>query len=297
MRYSRIPAETVDSVSETTGTRLVVETEDGTFDLTSVKSDLRAYDDLAQAAIISDRSVGEIATMLAEEATEVDEDVLEGSRLLPLIPDEVWAAGVTYQISEEAREEESESSDVYMKVYDAERPEIFFKATPSRLAGPNEAVGVREDSGWDVPEPEIGIVLHRDEVVGFTLGNDVSSRSIEGENPLYLPQAKVYDRACSIGPSVVTTESGFDPENTTMTMRILRDGEQVFEGSASTNEMVRSFDELVEYYAKGGATPEWGVLLTGTTLVPPDEFTLTPGDRVEITVEDIGTLVNKVTEV
>lgn len=290
MRYSRIAGESGDS-------RLIVETDDGAFDLTSVKATLEGYDDLAFAAGVSDRSVDQIARDLVEDAAPVDESTLEGNRLLPLVPQEVWAAGVTYQISEEAREEESESSDVYMKVYDADRPELFFKATPSRLAGPNEAVGVRGDSDWDVPEPEIGVVLHHDEVVGFTLGNDVSSRSIEGENPLYLPQAKVYDRACSIGPSVTTSEGDFDPENAEITMRIYRDGEEIFSGTASTDEMVRSFDELIDFYGKHDVTPEWGVLLTGTTIVPEDEFTLTDGDTVEIEVDDIGTLRNDVVDV
>lgn len=290
MRYSRIPDETGEP-------RLIVETDGKSYDLTSAKTDLEGYSDLVRAATISDQPVDEIARSLIDSATTVSDGDLEGSRILPVEPDEVWAAGVTYKISEDARESESETADVYDKVYDAERPEIFFKATPSRIVGPNGDVGVRGDSDWDVPEPEVGIVLHRDKIVGYTLGNDVSSRSIEGENPLYLPQAKVYDRACSIGPSVVTADGDFDPEDTEMTMRIRRDGEQVFEGTASTAEMIRSFDELVDYYNKHDAVAEWGVLLTGTTIVPDDDFTLQPGDTVEIEVEDIGTLKNGVTAV
>lgn len=290
MRYSRIPGEQEDS-------HLVVETKNGAYDLTSVNEDLKGYDDLVIAGSISNRSVEAITQGLIEEAKEITNNDFEGDRLLPIIPDEVWAAGVTYQISEEAREEESESSDVYMKVYGAERPELFFKATPSRISKPNDPIGVRGDSSWDVPEPEMGIVLHRDEIVGFTLGNDVSSRSIEGENPLYLPQAKVYDRSCSLGPSITMVGDEFDPNDVEIAMNIYRDGDQVFEGSASTSEMVRSYEELVEYYSRHDSIPEWGVLLTGTTIVPPNDFTLKPGDTVEIEAAEIGVLRNHVVEV
>lgn len=290
MRYSRIPGESTESV-------LVVETNGGVYDLTSANEDLTGFSDLAFAAKVTEMSIDEITQDLLDAATAIGKSVVEGNRLLPVVPEEVWAAGVTYRISEEAREKESESADVYMDVYDADRPELFFKATPSRLSAPNEPVGIRKDSSWNVPEPELGLVLHRDEVVGFTLGNDMSSRSIEGENPLYLPQAKIYDKSCSIGPSIVTKAEGFDPSNAEIGMKIFREDSIVFNGSASTSEMVRSFDRLVNYYAKHDNPPKWGVLLTGTTIVPEDEFTLQEGDKIEITIDEIGTLTNTVATV
>lgn len=216
-----------------------------------------------------------------------DDDVL-----LPVTADEVWAAGVTYQISEQAREAESGKPEVYIDVYDSERPELFLKATPSRTVGPNEAIGIRGDSTWDVPEPELGVVLHREEVVGYTIGNDVSSRAIEGENPLYLPQAKVYDRCCSVGPCVATADVVDDPHDLEMALSIERDGEVVFEDSTSTNEMATTCENLVSYLRRHNNLPETVVLLTGTALVPPESFTLTEGDQVTIDIDKIGQLVN-----
>ncbi len=204
----------------------------------------------------------------------------------------MWAAGVTYQISEEARKAESGKPEVYMDVYDSDRPELFMKATPSRTVGPGEAIGVRGDSTWDVPEPELGVVLHRGDVVGYTIGNDVSSRDIEGKNPLYLPQAKVYDRCCSIGPCVASAETVEDPHDLEMSLTIERDGETVYEDSTSTSEMVNSCEELVSYLGRHNSLPETLVLLTGTALVPPESFTLTEGDEVTIDIDRIGRLVN-----
>jgi 2-dehydro-3-deoxy-D-arabinonate dehydratase len=185
--------------------------------------------------------------------------------------------------------------DIYVDVYDAERPEIFFKATAERTVGPGEAIGVRGDSDWNVPEPELGVVLYRGDTVGYTVGNDVSSRAIEGANPLYLPQAKVYDRCCALGPCVATDVS--DPHDLELSMTITRDGETVYEGATSTAEMVRTCEELVSYLTRHNTLPEVTVLLTGTSLVPEDEFTLQPGDGVTIDIEDIGTLSNPVVEV
>ncbi|MBP1986850.1 fumarylacetoacetate hydrolase family protein [Halolamina salifodinae] len=265
-------------------------------DLTAVKPRLRTFRDLAAAADVADEGVDDIATNLAAEAPRVDAPA-DGDTALPLIPEEVWAAGVTYEISEQAREEESGMADVYLDVYDGERPEIFFKATPSRTVGPGEAVGVRGDSDWNVPEPELGLVLYDGEIVGYTVGNDVSSRAIEGENPLYLPQAKVYDRCCALGPCVVGAGGVEDPHNLAMSMRIDRDGETVYDDVTSTAEMARTCEELADYWQAHNAVPELGVLLTGTSLVPEGEFTLRPGDEVTIEIEEIGELRNSVVEV
>ena len=214
--------------------------------------------------------------------------------LLPLEPPEVWCAGVTYERSRDARIEESAARDVYSLVYDADRPELFLKdAGCRRTVGPGASIGVRSDSGWNVPEPEIGLVLAADgRVAGVTIGNDVSSRDIEGANPLYLPQAKVYAGACSLGPAVL---SPLPDEPFEIRMQI-RDaaGAEVFSGETSTSRMKRTFAELVEYWLRDNPVPPGSVLLTGTGLVPPDDFTLEPGHVVEIHVPGIGTLSNSV---
>jgi 2-dehydro-3-deoxy-D-arabinonate dehydratase len=266
------------------------------YDLTSADADLRSFGDLARAASLTGAAIDEIAARLAETAETIDPEHVERTATVPVDASEVWAAGVTYKISEEAREAESSMPDMYLDVYDAERPEIFFKATPSRTVGPNESIGVRGDSEWDVPEPELGIVLRRGEIVGYTIGNDVSSRSIEGQNPLYLPQAKVYDRCCSLGPCVVPADD-VDPHDLEMSMRIHRDDGIVYEGKTNTGTMVRSCEELVSYFSRHNAVPELAVLLTGTSLVPEESFDLTVGDVVEIEIEGIGTLTNPVVEV
>ena len=274
---------------------LVAETDSIYYDLTARKPELSGFSDLARAASLVDESIDDVARGIVEHAPVIDEATVEDGRALPLIPEEVWAAGVTYAISEQARQAESDSPDMYVGVYDAERPEVFFKATPSRTVGPDDDVGVRGDSYWNVPEPELGVVLYRGDIVGYTVGNDVSSRDIEGENPLYLPQAKVYDRCCSIGPCVASTETVTDPHDLSMTMTITRDGEDVFTGETSTGEMVRTCEELTEYYTKHNAVPELAVLLTGTSIVPDDDFDLAEGDEVHIDIEEVGTLSNGVT--
>ena len=275
---------------------MIADDGDAAHDLTAVKPRLDNFTDLAAAASVADATVDELSETLAADAPTVERERLTDSAL-PIVPDEVWAAGVTYEISEEAREAESGMPEMYVQVYEAERPEIFFKATPSRTVGPGEPVGIRGDSAWDVPEPELGIVLYDGDIVGYTIGNDMSSRSIEGENPLYLPQAKVYDRCCSIGPCVASAESVGDPHELTMTMEISRDGETLYEEETSTGKMDRSCEELVRYWRDHDAVPENGVLLTGTSLVPDDEFTLHPGDEVRIAIDRIGALVNTVVEV
>jgi 2-dehydro-3-deoxy-D-arabinonate dehydratase len=215
--------------------------------------------------------------------------------LLPILPPEVWCAGVTYERSRDARTRESTVRDVYSLVYGAERPELFLKdAACRRTVGPGQPIGVRGDSSWDVPEPEIGVVLGaRGEIAGYTIGNDVSSRSIEGENPLYLPQAKVFAGSCSIGPAVLEAD-GTKPVFEIRMQILGHHGGELFSGETSTRRMKRTFEELVSWLLRDNPVPPGSVLLTGTGLVPPDEFTLQPGHRVEITVPEIGTLANPV---
>ena len=213
----------------------------------------------------------------------------------PIDAQEVWAAGVTYLRSRNARMEESSQSDVYDRVYDADRPEIFLKATPSRVVSPNSAVGIRSDSGWDVPEPELALLINAGgEVVGYTIGNDVSSRSIEGENPLYLPQAKVYAKCAGLGPVVVLTDEISDPTDLPITLEIMRGGEVLFSEETGTSRMHRTCADLVTYLFRGNAFPAGVFLMTGTGIVPPSEFTLQDGDSVTITINPIGALTNPV---
>jgi len=214
--------------------------------------------------------------------------------LRPVDPPEVWCSGVTYERSRDARIEES-GSDVYARVYDAARPELFLKdAQCRRTVGPNEPIAIRSDSAWNVPEPEIGVVLgERLEIVGYVIGNDVSSRDIEGANPLYLPQAKVFVAACAIGPAVYVPEDWEAPLAIEMTIRDAS-GAELFTGETTTAKMRRTFTELVDWLTRDNPVPPGSVLLTGTGLVPPDDFTLLPGHVVEIHVPPIGTLTNPV---
>jgi 2-dehydro-3-deoxy-D-arabinonate dehydratase len=199
---------------------------------------------------------------------------------------EVWASGVTYEMSREARKAESAKADVYEKIYDAERPELFFKAVGRRVAGHGGTVRVREDSRWNVPEPELVLVVNdRMEIVGYTAGDDVSSRDIEGENPLYLPQAKIYDGSCSLGPAIVLPVG--DLRDLPIRLRIRRNDESAFEGEISTSRMKRTPEELAAYLGRELSFPNGAFLMTGTGIVPQDDFTLTPGDRVEISVGEL----------
>ena len=208
---------------------------------------------------------------------------------------EVWAAGVTYKQSEQARMEESGTPDIYANVYAAKRPELFFKATPRRVAGPDAPIVVRTDSTWDVPEPELVLVVNAHaEIIGYTIGNDVSSRSIEGENPLYLPQAKVYAGCCSLGPGITPAWEISNPYNLTIHLAIERNGQVYWEGATSTRELKRRFDELVTYLFLENDFPDGVFLCTGTALVPERQFTLEPGDVVQIDVDQLGTLRNPV---
>ena len=274
------------------GGRLAVADEEQVFDITAAEPQIQTFRDLLRASTITDLSPDAIASRHINPEVSISRKQIEENSLQPVVADEIWAAGVTYRVSEEAREAESKMPEMYLEVYDAERPEIFFKATPDRTVGPGEAVGIRPDSDSDVPEPELGVVLFQGQPVGYTIGNDMSSRSIEGENPLYLPQAKIYDRCCSIGPSVVTGID--DPHSLDLSMDIYRSGERVYQGQTNTSEMVRSCDELVSYFTSYNTVPELSVLLTGTSLVPDLGFTLREGDRIDISVESIGMLQNSV---
>jgi 2-dehydro-3-deoxy-D-arabinonate dehydratase len=221
--------------------------------------------------------------------------VAEVHLLAPLDRQEVWAAGVTYKRSREARERESVgAARFYDLVYTANRPELFFKANPFRVAGPGEPVRIRRDSRWSVPEPELALVLSPAlKIVGFTIGNDMSARDIEGENPLYLPQAKVYDGCCALGP--VITLAGELPDHVGISLEIDRDGRRAFEGTTSLAAMKRDLQELVSWLGREASFPDGAILLTGTGVVPPDDFSLAPGDRISIHIDGIGTLSNVVT--
>lgn len=209
---------------------------------------------------------------------------------------ELWACGVTYLKSKIGRQEESKTaggSDFYARVYDADRPEIFFKATPNRVVAPGAQVRIRKDSTWDVPEPELTLlVTSSGKIVGYTAGNDMSSRSIEGENPLYLPQAKTYDACAAVGPCILVTEHPLD--SAAIDLAIYRNGAAVFEGSTSISQMKRTPEELVSYLFRECSFPYGCLVMTGTGIVPGSDFTLTSGDEIRITIEHIGTLVNTV---
>lgn len=214
----------------------------------------------------------------------------------PIDRQEVWAAGVTYLRSRDARMEESTSAkSAYDLVYEADRPEIFFKATPSRVSGPGETIAIRGDSTWDVPEPELALVVNRGgEVVGYTVGNDVSSRSIEGENPLYLPQAKFYSKCAALGPVIALAWEIAEIKDRTIRLVIRRGGEVQFDGTTSTSQIHRTFEDLVGYLRRYNEFPAGVVLMTGTGIIPPSEFTLEDGDDVEIAIDGIGSLRNPV---
>lgn len=220
-----------------------------------------------------------------------------GGILAPIGHQEVWAAGVTYYRSRGARMEESKDAgggNFYDRVYSAERPEIFFKSTASRTVGNGGKVRIRADAHWSVPEPELTLVVSpRGRIVGYTIGNDMSSRDIEGENPLYLPQAKVYNGSCALGPGILVTESPL-PQSTEIALEIDRKGRVEFSGSVALTELKRDPKTLVEYLLRDNSFPSGCFLMTGTGIVPPNSFTLASGDRIRITIEPIGTLENEV---
>src|SRR5450631_80448 len=215
--------------------------------------------------------------------------------LPPIGSQEVWAAGVTYFRSRDARMEESKGAgggDFYDRVYHATRPELFFKSMPHRVVGPAGKVAIRDDASWSVPEPELTLfVSPGGKIVGYTIGNDMSSRDIEGENPLYLPQAKVYDRSCALGPCILVTDSPL-PASTEIRLEIIRAGQTAFSGSTNLSNLKRDPALLVQYLYRDNVFPAGCFLLTGTGIVPPDSFTLNQGDEISISIEGIGTLTN-----
>lgn len=225
------------------------------------------------------------------------EALISNELLAPIDGQEIWASGVTYYNSKLGRQEESKEAgggDFYARVYVADRPELFFKATAHRTVGSGGNVRIRKDSTWDVPEPELTLVITSNgEIVGYTIGNDMSSRSIEGENPLYLPQAKTYDGSAAIGPCIYVTKEPL-PENTKIELKILRDEEAVFEDEIGIDQIKRNFEDLVGYLFRETTFPKGCFFMTGTGIVPGKDFTLKENDEIRITVQPIGTLINKV---
>jgi 2-dehydro-3-deoxy-D-arabinonate dehydratase len=251
---------------------------------------LRADADLDRVLAESPDALGEL--LVSKGVGEVP----PGSRaLVPLQGQEVWAAGVTFERSRDARKEESDLPDHYDKVYDAKRPELFLKALPGRVRGPGEPIGIRADSTWDVPEPELAVVADASgRLVAYSVGNDVSSRSIEGENPLYLPQAKVYRGSAALGPCLVPVAEAPPFETLSVTLEISRDDNTIFQDSVSLVTMRRRPDELLSWLFLAEDFPVGVALLTGTSIVPGPELTLRPKDRVAISISGVGTLVNTV---
>jgi 2-dehydro-3-deoxy-D-arabinonate dehydratase len=240
----------------------------------------------------ADEIVATLTSLLASEdvpsAIAIEEVQLEA----PLDGQEVWAAGVTYKRSKTARMEESAAAaSCYDRVYASDRPELFFKATPNRVAGPGQPVRIRVDASWNVPEPELALVINsRKQLVGFTVGNDMSSRDIEGDNPLYLAQAKVYNQSCGLGPWI-TLSSAMPPRSEIgIQLQVFRNTERVFHGETHIEQMARSFEDLIGWLGRDNSFPAGAILLTGTGIVPENDFTLLPGDRIDISIDGIGTL-------
>lgn len=225
------------------------------------------------------------------------ESLLNGGVLPPVGRQEIWASGVTYYSSREARIEESKDAgggDFYDRVYHAERPELFFKSTAERAVGHKQDVRIRKDSKWNVPEPELTLVISPNaKIIGYTIGNDMSSRDIEGENPLYLPQAKSYDGAAAVGPCIWLSKEPISLESK-IGITIVRNGKTVFEGETEVGRIKRKLTDLVHYLYKEMSFPYGSLLMTGTGVVPPDSFTLEHGDQINITIDAIGTLTNTV---
>lgn len=245
-----------------------------------------------------------IDEILAADGPSIDDALAAGTDpvppdvepLAPVESQEIWAAGVTYLRSRDARIEESVEPSPYDRVYEAERPELFFKSPGRRAVGTGDEIGVRADSDWNVPEPELALVLNASmEIVGYTIGNDVSSRTIEGDNTLYLPQAKTYDRSCAIGPAIVAASAITPPLG--ISMEIVRDGKVMYDERTSTEAMARTFDDLISHLGRALSFPVGVVLLTGTGIVPDPPFTLLPGDEVRISIDGLGTLSNPVVRV
>lgn len=243
-----------------------------------------------------DNLFGKINDLIANKnSIENGEELIENELLPPIQSQEIWASGVTYFNSKLARQEESKDAgggDFYAKVYVANRPELFFKSTAHRVVGSGGKVRIRKDSTWDVPEPELTLFINSNgKIIGYTVGNDMSSRSIEGENPLYLPQAKTYDASASIGPCVYVSEKPLEKE-TEIEMEINRNGETVFSGKTEIGQIKRDLNELASWLFRETSFPNGCFLMTGTGIIPSSEFTLQTGDEIRISIEPIGTLIN-----
>lgn len=258
---------------------------------------LSANQSTGLAEILNSESPADTVADLVKEAPTIT--LSEVEILSPADRQEIWAAGVTYLRSKAARMEESDfSASAYDRVYDAERPEIFFKSLAEKTVPGGGPVGIRKDGKWNVPEPELALVTNaKGDIVGYTIGNDMSSRDIEGENLLYLPQAKVYKYSCALGPTIVVGPTEEEVRTWEIGIKIERNGTEVFAGATSISQIKRSFSELAEFLHRSQDFPHGAVLLTGTGVVPPDEFTLAEGDRISIHISGIGELVNDVTVV
>lgn len=269
-----------------TNTGLVIEDEGKFFLITN-----QNWDDF-----INDDDLLEKAKRLVATTSPGGVELIRGV-MAPIGSQEVWACGVTYLRSKIGRQEESKDAgggDFYARVYEAERPEVFFKSTAHRVVGPNQKVRIRKDSGWDVPEPELTLVVTSSgKIVGYTIGNDMSSRSIEGENPLYLPQAKTYDGSAAIGPCIYVTGDPLN-KNTNIQLQIDRSGKTVFQGKIAISQMKRTPEELVSFVYRECSFPFGSFIMTGTGIVPENDFTLQPGDEIKISIDGIGQLVNTV---
>lgn len=285
------------------GVLIGVQREDKVYPITAHFASLGAW--LRASAGRVNEAIAELESLIQQASSSYNVNDLNNPPapdtlhwLAPVDTQEVWASGVTYERSRDARQEEAiDGGDVYARVYSAKRPELFMKAVGWRVVGHLGEVGIRHDATWNVPEPELAIVLNSAlEVVGFTIGNDMSSRDIEGENPLYLPQAKIYTASCALGTGIVLQPSDTWPK-TTIRLKIIRNDKTVVEGAVETTRIHRSLQELVEHLGRAYRFPDGAVLLTGTGLIPPDDFTLAAGDVVEIAIDGFGTLVNTVTVV
>jgi len=279
------------------GKKVFVEDGKKVKDITKLRPSIKSSIDLIKVALGNNLTVSEYLknTIDTNEGNAPQGTVLSNPRI-PIDSPETWAFGVTYEDSMKERQAESDTPDVYGKVYVADRPEAFFKSTLARLKGPNDKVGIREDSTWDVPEPELTFIVFHGKIVGFTVGNDMSSRSIEGENPLYIPQAKIFNNSAAIGPCWVPIEL-LDYNNLQVEMIIKRNSKEVFSGSGNTNLMKRKCEELNEWLHRSNDIPDGTTVMTGTGTIPPEDFTLHSGDEISISIENIGTLTNTVIEV
>ncbi len=250
-------------------------------------------------ALLDHEALSAELNKLAAQAILSRHPLSEIRLLAPVERQEVWAAGVTYLRSKKARMEESDfSATAYDRVYEAERPELFFKSLSEKVAGPGQAVGIRKDARWNVPEPELALVMNsRGDIVGYTAGNDMSARDIEGENLLYLPQAKIYTGSCALGPWITVGATEAEARSWTIKLQIERAGQAAFSGETSVSQIKRAFGELVDYLFRSQRFPHGAILLTGTGIVPPDHFSLAAGDRIRIEISGIGVLENRVEQV